>query len=193
VLLIDTVNDFFRRDDSPSAEPIVGEFFDNLRNLSLPASVLVRHDRKRREHEDSANSNELIRGSAEFKEDPEAILYLKREDRRTNEVTLEVGKLRYGSKPEPLTLWFDAACFRLTPLPPVVAVLETGPKSRREVIEECHGRFGLKGRKVDEMLEGEKPFLKERWEGHQAIFQIDAERCADAPWYRDFCSLEGAR
>ncbi len=184
VLMIDTANDFFRGDENPSAETAVGGFFDQLRNLALPACILVRHDRKRRaEDEESGNSNERIRGSAEFKEDPEVILYLKRTDRRTNEVRFEVGKLRYGSRPEPLTLWFDAGCFRLTPLPPVIAVLESGSKSRQEIITDSHSRFDLEERKVDQMLDQQNHFLQREQVGHERRYQIDPDHCADAPWY----------
>ena len=184
VLIIDTANDFFRGKDSPSDEPVAGGFFDQLRNLEVQARVIVRHDRKRREGDlwGGGSSNEQIRGSAEFKEDPEVILNLERQDRRTNEVHLEVGKLRYGSKPEPMILWFDAGCFRLTPLPPVISVLETGPQSRQVIIDQCKRRFAIGERKADEMLAEAKPFLRESQRGHQKAYEIDWERAAEAPW-----------
>jgi len=116
-LMIDTANDFFRGPDNPSDERNVGQFFDELRNLNVGARIIVRHDRKKSlEAGVEMSSNESIRGSAEWKEDPEAIIALERQDRRTHEVSLEVGKLRYGRKPESFALWFDARTFRLTPL-----------------------------------------------------------------------------
>ena len=184
VLLIDTANDFFRGRNNPSEETVVGCFFDALRNLPVKATGMVRHDRKRKGDDALADSsNEQIRGSAEWKEDPEVILHLARQDRRTNKVQFEVGKLRYGSKPEPLSVWFDAGCFRLIPLPPVIAVLETGPKSRQDVLTECKVRFGLSERKVDEMLGEHKPFLRENQQGHQKVFEIDWDRAVGARWF----------
>jgi hypothetical protein len=181
-LMIDTANDFFRGQDNASEERDVGEFFDLLRGLHLEGRILVRHDRKRREIDDSSHSNERIRGSAEWKEDPETILYLKRIDKRTNEVQMEVGKLRYGMKPEPSKLWFDAGCFRLTPLPPVIAVLESGLKTRQEIVSECE-RFGLKERAVDEQIRTFGGCFKMGQSGHEKTYEIDLSKCTDQEWY----------
>lgn len=183
VLIVDTANDFFRGRDNPLDERVVGGFFDRMRKLHLQARILVRHDRKKKEHDGGAHSNELIRGSARWKEDPETILYLKRKDKRTHEVHMEVGKLRYGKKPEPQDLWFDAKCFRLTPLPPVIAVLENGGKSREELVSECQQRFGVGGRKVSDMLDEEGDFIVRGQEGHKKTLEIDPERAKEAPWH----------
>jgi AAA domain len=187
VLIIDTANDFFRGLDSPSEERVVGKFFDELRRLQLKGRIIVRHDRKRREVDDSSHSNELIRGSSEWKEDPEAIIHLKRIDKRTNEVQFEVGKLRYGVKPEPCNLWFDARCFRLVPLPPVIAVLEAGVKTREELLTECK-QFGLAERSIDAQISQNKQYLKEQNRGHQKTLEIDPTACRSADW---FSNLEG--
>jgi AAA domain len=182
VLMIDTANDFFRGEHNPSDERHVGELFDQLRNLSLDAIILVRHDHKRRDGDNEEHTNELIRGSAEWKEDPEAILHIARQDKRTNEAKLEVGKLRYCSKPEPIPVWFDAGCFRLTPLPPIVAVLSNGPKSRQDLVAECRERFGVEDRLVGGMLSEQEPYLLRRQDGHNAIFEIAPDRFLEAPW-----------
>jgi hypothetical protein len=190
VIVIDVANDFFRGDDNPSDEKHVGSFFDGLRNIPLKARILVRHDRKKKAEDfDIGNSNELIRGSAEWKEDPELIFYVKREDRRTNELYFEVGKFRYGLKPAPCTLWFDAATFRLTPLPPVIAILVDGPQLRESIVEGCRSRFGI-SRTADDLIKGNKQFLRERMVGHAKEFEIDWERAADAPWG---CFLPGGQ
>lgn len=183
VLMIDTANDFFRGTDNPSQENVVGGFFDRLRNLDVGARVIVRHDRKKN---GEGSSNEQIRGSAEWKEDPEAIISLERRDRRTNEVELEVGKLRYGQKPEPLTLWFDAGAFRLTALPPVIAVVRRERQTRKQILDACEERFGLGARIVDDMLAKERDFLGEYQDGHEKSFEIDLRSVSDAPWLR-FC------
>jgi hypothetical protein len=180
--MIDTANDFFRGQENPSDERSVGEFFDLLRNLSPSASVLVRHDRKKKDIDAESHSNELIRGSAEWKEDPEAILSIRRTDKRTNEVEVDVGKLRYGVKPQPTQAWFDSDCFRLTPLPPVIAVLESGLKVRQQIVEECQRRFGVQERLVAMMLDAARPYLKEGRQGHNATFELDGAASAEAPW-----------
>lgn len=185
VLMIDTANDFFRGDDSASEERVVGEFFDKLRNIEVAGRIIVRHDRKRREVDDSSHSNELIRGSAEWKEDPEAIIHLKRIDKRTHEVQMEVGKLRYATKPEPCDLWFDSGDFRLVPLPPVIAALASGPKTRQEIVTHCE-RFGLKERAVDDQLSDLRGFLKTGQAGHERTYEIDVAKCTNADWYPFF-------
>jgi RecA-family ATPase len=185
VLIIDTANDFFRGADNPSEERAVGQFFDELRSLNDGARIVVRHDRKRKpDQEEEWNSNERIRGSAEWKEDPEVIVSLERRDRRTNEVELEVGKLRYGRKDQPLILWFDAQSFRLTPLPPVIEVLTSGRHSREELIAECKGRFDLGERRVADMLAQNEMFLQESQRGHSKLFNLRDDALAKAPWFR---------
>ena len=182
VLAIDIASDFFRRDDNPNVEQDAGGFFDEIRNMGLDASILVRHDRKRREGDDNNHPNEVIRGSGEWKEDPEAIIHLKRTDRRTQKVAWDVGKLRYFAKPEPLDVWFDAGCFRLTPLPPVIAVLEQGVKTRTEVVRECRERFGVEERSVDAQLTEQVNFLQRGQEGHERTWVLNGETVPDAPW-----------
>jgi hypothetical protein len=155
-----------------------------LRNLKVGARIIVRHDRKKSlEPDRGMSSNESIRGSAEWKEDPEAIIALERKDRRTHEVSLEVGKLRYGIKPDLFALWFDAKTFRLTPLPPVIEVLSAGDRQNREsIVAKCQERFGLGERKVGEMIGEQAPFLKETMNGHSKGFEIDLDKVEQAPW-----------
>lgn len=185
VLMIDTANDFFRGADNPSEERSVGTFFDELRNLKVGTRAIVRHDRKKQaEVDDQGNSNERIRGSAEWKEDPEVILSLERVDRRTHEVAFEVGKLRYGQKPEPFKLWFDARTFRLTPLPPVIEILFEKDSLRKEIIFAAKERFGLGDRKVDEMIGSHKLFLTEEQQTHNKGFSIDLDKAKEAEWYK---------
>jgi RecA-family ATPase len=184
VLMIDTANDFFRGAQNPSDERNVGQFFDELRNLNVGARIIVRHDRKQSlEPHREMSSNENIRGSGEWKEDPEAIIALRRKDRRTHEVSLEVGKLRYGAKPDAVSLWFDLKTFRLTALPPVIEILSAGEREKREtIVARCIERFGLGERKVDDMLGQQAQFLKERMNGHSKEFEIDLDKVDQAPW-----------
>lgn len=184
VLIMDTVNDFFRgKDENPSDERAVGYFFDRMRDIPARARILVRHDRKKKENDGVTDSNQLIRGSSRFKEDPETILSLARKDRRTHQVRMEAGKVRYAAKPEPQDLWFDAGSFRLTPLPPLIAVLERGIKTREELLAECQSRFGIAQRSVDDMVDAGREFLLSGQDGHKRTLQIDPERAINAPWW----------
>lgn len=182
VLMIDIATDFFRGEDNPSDERHAGEFFDHIRNLGLEGCVLVRHDRKRRDSDQDAHPNEKIRGSAEWKEDPEAIIGLTRQDKRTNKVVLELGKLRYGVKPEPIELWFDATCFRLTALPPVVEVLLAGLKTRTELGAEFQARFGVQDRLTDTLIGEQAQYLQGGQRGHDRTWELNRANINDAPW-----------
>jgi AAA domain len=185
-LMIDTANDFFRGEDNPSDERNVGEFFDELRSMKVDGRIIVRHDRKKSiEVDGRVHSNERIRGSSEWKEDPEAIIAIQRPDRRTHAAFLEVGKLRYGAKPDPFTVWFDKKAFRLTPLPPVIDVLSVrGNESRDTIVAQCEERFGMCERTVAHMIAQWGTFLKERMVGHSKEFEIDLDKVANAPWCR---------
>ena len=180
VLLIDVASDLIRgRNSNPNDEIQVGRLFEQLRDMGLPMIGLIRHDRKRDVNDIHLHANEQIRGSGEWKEDPEVLLALTRPDRRTHEVHLSVGKNRYGSKPPDLTLWFDASCFRLTPLPPIIAILEPGPLPRPAVLEQCRLRFSLSQRATDQMLGEHKSRLRETRHGHQKEFEIDLDAVAE--------------
>jgi hypothetical protein len=200
ILIIDTVNDFFRgRNETPNDEVAVGMFFDRLRTFSLQGYVLVRHDHKpKMEDSLSGNSNDRIRGSSEWKEDPEVIVSLHRKDKRTNEVELEIGKQRYGPKRPPLNLWLDAGTLTLTPLPPVIAMLEKGPRERPQLVADAKLRFGLGQRGVDGQLDLYRCFLREQQRGHCKVFEIcwDAipltdDEDPDSEWRRLLVSPEG--
>jgi hypothetical protein len=188
VLLIDTANDFFRGSVSPSQEQSVGEFFDELRRLRVQAQFIVRHDRK--SNRDTGNPNDRIRGSAEWKEDPEVILAITREDRRTNEVVLSVDKLRYEGKPDPLTLWFDAETFRLARVPPLIAVLLSGKRSRTQIVHAFRNRFSIGQRKADEVIKENREFLISEQVGRDKYFDINLDKALETPW-EDFVNTVG--
>jgi hypothetical protein len=190
VLVIDIATDFFRGDDNPSDERDAGGFFDEVRNMGMAGCILVRHNRKRRDSDHDAYPNEAIRGSAEWKEDPEAIVGLTRVDKRTNKVVWEVGKLRYAGKPDPLDLWFDADCFRLTPLPPVVEVLLRGAKTRTELVADFQRRFGIQERLADTMVTEQAPYLTQAQRVHERTWELDRRTIGEAPWRR-FMPPEG--
>jgi RecA-family ATPase len=173
VLLIDTCNDFFRGKDDPAAETAAGEFFDRLRELQV-AVIGVRHDRKSHaDAPDAPNVNDAIRGSGEWKEDPEVIFHVERSDKRMNQVTLRCGKMRYGPKPEDMSLWADTDSFRVLKTDnPVATILERGPKLRSEIIDEAARRFGLSERKADELLSKLKSQIQQEQAGHAKRFVL---------------------
>lgn len=174
VVVLDTANDFFRGKDDPKDETKAGEFFDRLRELNV-AWIIVRHDRKQQAGGlpfGDNGGNESIRGSAEFKEDPETIFQITRRDKRINEVKIECGKMRYGLKPEPAILWCDAGSFQMTAEKPVLAILGKDWMLRSRIVDEGKKRFGLSERKTDDMLAELKPVLEERQAGHSKQFRV---------------------
>jgi len=196
VLIIDTANDFFRGKDSPNEETAAGGFFDGLRNMGLRVIFIVRHDRKDKgDNYVADSSNENIRGSAEWKEDPETIFHLHRRDKRMGEVNFEVGKMRYGTKPEPLTLWFDADTFRLTPVPPPLVILAAVDQmSREELLGECKRRFDIGKTKVEKLLTDHAPVLTQIKDKHKKIYIINPEGIDEEwPWAPALGELIGVR
>lgn len=200
-LMVDVANDFFRAPQKANNEEDVAELFDELRSLQLKGVMLVRHDKKFQLSTagySEPSSNEKIRGSGEWKEDPEVTLYIHRKDKRTNQATLEVGKNRYGKKPPILDLWFDAGTFRLTPLNPVLVLLENGPLTREQLLQQGEERFSLGHSKVDKFIkefsEAHPPLVYERQQGHQKVFAIDYEiaRKAGLPLTRPLSMVESA-
>ncbi len=78
-------------------------------------------------------------------------------------------------------MFFDAGCLRRTPLPPVVAMLESDPGSRRELLALCRDRFNLGERKADDVLKQQREFLSENQRGHEKVFELNPERVGEAP------------
>jgi len=134
---------------------------------------MVRHDVKPSRDTSLRNSNQLVRGSNRLVEDASVVIHLSRKDKASNKVQMEVGKLRNGRKPEPVELWFDAGTFRLTALPPIIALLENGSLSRQDLVEQADRRFNLKERAVDTYREPLRGCLDETREGHRRILSIN--------------------
>jgi hypothetical protein len=189
VLVWDTVNGVLASTGDPNSEVAISRFFDELALLGLKGSLLVRHDSKpSREHADRA-SNQLVRGSNRIVEDASLVVHLKRKDKASHKVRLEVGKLRNAPKPDPMELWFDARSFRLTPLPPVAALLERGPLSREEMQRQGYRRFGLKTRALDEQRNGMQQCLEESMDGHKRVVKLRRDARVEkgssiAEWWR---------
>lgn len=172
ILVWDTINSILAATD-PNSEIGVSRFFDRLALLPLKGVLLVRHDVKPSKDSAYRSSNQLVRGSNRLVEDASLVIHLQRQDKAQHKVRWEVGKLRNAPKPEPQELWFDVGTFRLTPLHPVAALLESGPKTRGELIEEANARFGLKQRAVDAAISEIRPLLFEESEGHKRVFKLN--------------------
>ncbi len=189
VLVWDTVNSVLAATGDPNSEVTISRFFDELALLNLDGSLLVRHDSKpSRDHADRA-SNQLVRGSNRIVEDASLVVHLKRQDKASHKVQLATGKLRSARKRDPMTLWFDAGDFRLTPLPPLAALLEEGPITREEMGREGYRRFGLKPRTLDDQRREMAPCLGESMDGHKRVYRLrrDAPVTSDstiAAWWR---------
>lgn len=189
VLVWDTINSILAATGEPNSETAVSRFFDGIALLGLKGSLLVRHDSKPSRDTISRGTNQLVRGSNRLVEDASLVVYLKRQDKASHKVRLEVGKLRNAPKPEPMEVWFDATTFRLTPLPPVAAVLEPGPLTRDEVLRQGFQRFGLKTRAMDAQREGLGRYLDEGMDGHKRLIslrrEVEPEPGSDvARWWR---------
>jgi AAA domain len=172
VLVWDTINSILATGD-PNSERSVSQFFDAVALLPLKGILMVRHDVKPSRDAALRSTNQLVRGSNRLVEDASLVIHLRRKDKAANKVIMEVGKLRNGTIPDPIELWFDAGRFRLTPLPPIVALLEAGSLSREELIEQAQKRFNLKQRAVDEHRAQLSSFVDEAKDGHRKILSLN--------------------
>jgi hypothetical protein len=179
VLIWDTVNSVLATGD-PNSERTVSLFFDGIALLPAKSTLIVRHDVKPSRDAALRSSNQLVRGSNRLVEDASVVIHLQRVDKASNKVQMEVGKLRNGPKPEPIELWFDAGTFRLTPLPPIVALLEHGSLTREELIERAQKRFNLKQRAVDTQRAQLNSFLDETKDGHRKVLALNHDFRPDA-------------
>jgi hypothetical protein len=173
ILIWDTINSILATGD-PNSEVAVSRFFDRLALLPHKGALLVRHDSKPSKDHQYRGSNQLVRGSNRLVEDASLVINLQRLDKAQNKVRLTVGKLRTGRKPEPFELWFDTETFRLTPLPPLVALLEFGPRTRGELIQQGDDRFGLKQRAIDNSISELRPLLLDSMEGHKLVLKLNS-------------------
>lgn len=185
VLILDTANPFFRGKESPNDETVAGSFFDLLEAVPASVKLFVRHNHKPRLDDSGGDPATKIRGSGQFADVPDLLLELRRTDKRTNEAILSVSKYRHGSRPDDLNLWLDRRQLRLVSVPPVIHLLQCGPRSRAELLEGLDLRFGIKQRAADDLIKSHERYLRERMNGHKLIFEIDwnAALEGEAEWY----------
>ena len=140
-----------------------------IRQRGMPKAI-------RLEAFDQGNSGDpatKICGSGQFADVPDLLLELRRTDKRTQKGVLSVSKFRHGSKQEDLAISFDAEAFRLISIPPVIYLLESGPRSRAELLDELQKRFGVGQSKADEMIGQQGAYLVQGMDGHRRAFTID--------------------
>ncbi len=103
--------------------------------------------------------------------------------------------MRYGANPEPLTLWFDAQSFRLTPVPPPLVVLAgVNEMSGENLIGECKRRFNIGKTKVEKLLRDHAPALTQIKDKHKKIYIINKEGIDEEwPWAPALRELIGVR
>ena len=185
VLILDTANPCFRGKESPNDETTAGAFFDLLEALPGKVKLFVRHNHKPRIDDSGNDAASKIRGSGQFADVPDLLLELRRPDKRTTEAVLSVSKFRHGTKPDDVTLWLDMVRLRLISVPPVVYLLQSGPRSRPELLRDMESRFGIGQGKTDEQIKGQQLYLRERMSKHTKVFEIDwdAAKDANAGWY----------
>jgi hypothetical protein len=190
VLIIDTANPFFRGRQSPNDETTAGAFFDLLEALPVSVKLFVRHNHKPRIDDTAGDAAAKIRGSGQFSDVPDLLLELRRTDKRTNEAVLSVSKFRAGSKPGDLNLWLDEGSLRLISVPPVIHLLEAGPRSRPDLIHQLKVRFGIEQRRADELIKEQQIYLSQTLKGHTRMFDIDWSASGNAEWR---CRVRGIR
>jgi hypothetical protein len=166
VVLVDVISDVFTGKRKPTDETDVSFVFDQLEMIQgVRLWVLVRHDSKPSKDGDEGNSNNRIRGSSEWKENPETVIHLTK-DGRAKGVLLTVGKLRYGRKPVPFLLRYDAVAGTVVPGNPVLWLLAQRPMTREELIAECKRRYFVAETTVDKWIREIKSHLAEEQKGH---------------------------
>ena len=173
VLIIDTINSLLASCGNPNHESSASRFFDLLAQLPIKASLLVRHDGKPSGDNDMRQDNQRVRGSNRQVEDASLVIGLQRTGKAEHKVTVKVGKVRNATRPGDADVWFDAESCRLTPMPPVIALLEPGPLSREELIQRGSARFKLKARALDKEIADLRPYLIEGKEGHKRLWSIN--------------------
>jgi AAA domain-containing protein len=190
VLVWDTINSILASCGNPNSEEAANQFYERLNSLPHQSSLVVRHDGKPSKDSENRASNQKIRGSNLHAEVASAIVHLSRPDKRKSEVSLEIGKLRHDSVPEPLPCWFDGGTMRLTPLPPPVVFLESGAMTRDYLYLNLFERFKIKERTADDQLKRLRKdgLLIARSEGHERVWALKREATPesdspDAHWW----------
>ena len=170
VVFVDVISDVFVGGKNPDKELDVTYLFDQLELInSVKVWVLVRHDSKPSKDGDGGNTNNRIRGSSEWKENVETVIFLSR-DGRTKGVKASIGKFRYGRKPCDFTIRYDPVAGIIVPSNPLRNLLYWKPMTREELIVQCKQRFNVGESRVDQWLKEVKEHITSEFEGHEKRF-----------------------
>jgi hypothetical protein len=173
ILMMDTINSLLATTGDPNGEFSASKFLDYLGQLPTKANLLVRHDGKPTKETEMRADNQKVRGSNRLVEDASVVIRTSRKGRADHEILISIGKLRNNAMPDDLTVWFDADSCRLTPLDPVMAMLEQGGLSREDLIEQGFRRFRLKRSAVENHIGNMERYLTSRRDGHRRIWEIN--------------------
>jgi len=146
---IDSLAKLFPPGMDVSRQDLASDIFSQIQ--LLPTTLILAHDRKpSHEAKGAAGSgNAEIVGSGRMSQEPDVVLQVIRPDKRAPMVRLDCGKMREGTKPEPLDLYFDRVDFRLQAIHPFLHLLPaTGP----ELVEQADKRYGWKARNSAEYI-----------------------------------------
>jgi hypothetical protein len=190
VLVWDSINSVLASCGNPNSEEAASQFYNLLESLPHKGALVVRHDGKPSKDTSLRESNQKVRGSNLHAEIASAVIGLERRDKRTQKVSLTIGKLRHDSASDPVECWFDAGAMRLTLLPPPVVLLEAGPMTREALNEQLSKRFGLRSRAADDLIDGLQAggLLIAGMQGHERTWALNkaaqpARDAAAAMWW----------
>jgi hypothetical protein len=154
------------------------EVFSQLQRLPTP--WIIAHDRKALPGLPGRTGNAEIVGSGRFAQDPDVVHQMVRHDGRAPVVEFNWGKMREGSKYDPVPLFFDAKDYRLYPLHPYRHLLLQRPMLSVELVSEAEARYGWSERRAREyvaslgdlMDASGKPCVRETMAGHNKRFEL---------------------
>lgn len=173
VLIWDTINSVLCSCGNPNTEEATNRFYEFLNLLPARSSLAVRHDGKPSKDSLQRAGNQKVRGSNAHVEIASAVVHLQRPDKRSCEVTLDVGKLRHGLSPAPFKCWFEQKSMRLSPVPPIVALLEERPLSREQLNAGLLDRFGIKERTADKQVAEMGTLISRSAAGHERMLELN--------------------
>lgn len=132
--------------------------------------IHIRHDAKPKQGGGDNNKNNLTRGSSRWKEVPETMVHFTKLANSHQAVQIEVGKFRYGRKPQPFSMRFDRMAHTVVPANPVLLLLQGRTMSTEELEQEFRARYGLAKRTLETYLQQARPCLDITSEGRKKIY-----------------------
>jgi AAA domain len=189
VAIFDSSVDLFTEGMNPDKEQDVQRYFDELESIKgLNTTIHIRHDAKPKLGGGDSNKNNLIRGSSRWKEVPETVVHFSKKGNSHRAVKIEVGKLRYGRKPEDFGMRFDQEAHTIVPDNPLLWLLKRRKEmySHEELTQEYRTRYGLRERTLTEHLSVANPFLEIRYDGRKRLYAGKPGLHPSAIWrYKD--------